>query len=658
MATFQYVDIPQDAIRLKSSPQDSQSHSVRPAAKILTPLPDTTTPAPSLWRIQFDGITITPSGATGTTANAFVSPTKAALSLVPQLLLSSSLPTSASSLAIPSIPPSTTSTATGTLNSRAPPQTLLTTRDPLSLPIMTSNFRRFVAKVGPMFWLQDRIEEVVLWKKGWKRTTVFLAAYGFLCYFPRMALLIPHALLLGVMLAYYPDPGAPSEPIHVSEGTVDWQANIQAIQNLMGTVSDVHDAIIPLLPLLVPPPQTPQSQPSRAAPTPSPTRNPPPPSPTQSRFKSSTSSISTPTPASTPTHQPKPPTIASPANPSASNLSQHSSEPSSPTTLAPSYLQRLHHPVLLFTLLSFLLLLPVLMADVLPLRLLFFAVGAGGVGCMHPFVRGTLVERGALKALLDSCIPFSVTLRLPEALLTHPFSYPFSKLTPKSKPHTPTPSPRDKILTVSLTSKRVRTVLRRLADDDRLEDGVWGAPTGEVELWENERWAGESSGGGVGGRRGSVIFGEVDAHGRDESADGGSGEAGIGAAAGTRTGTERGTWSKANLRVGERVGWTRGRDGWSGVGGEVSSNLTFSLSPGWAFVETEGWRPDLEGQWAVEATGTATATGLGTAADEYGWSYTSDTWDRPCADARPGEGWVTRRRRWVRRVYWRGNGDE
>ena len=30
-----------------------------------------------------------------------------------------------------------------------------------------------------------------------------------------------------------------------------------------------------------------------------------------------------------------------------------------------------------------------------------------------------------------------------------------------------------------------------------------------------------------------------------------------------------------------------------------SSNLTFSLSPGWLFVETEDWRPDLEGTWAA-----------------------------------------------------------
>ena len=115
---------------------------------------------------------------------------------------------------------------------------------------MTANFRRFVSRVGPIFWLQDRIEEIILWKKGWKRTAVWLAAYGFFCtslsplialgcsheigYFPRMALLIPHIVLLGVMLGYYPDPGVQPIPINVGEGTADWQANIQAIQNLMG----------------------------------------------------------------------------------------------------------------------------------------------------------------------------------------------------------------------------------------------------------------------------------------------------------------------------------------------------------------------------------------------------------------------------------------
>jgi hypothetical protein len=82
------------------------------------------------------------------------------MNLIPQILLSSSMQ-----------PPQTTTTA----------GVLLSTRDPLSIPITTVNFRRFVAKSGAMFWVQDRVEEVVMWKKGWKVTAVWMAVYGFLC---------------------------------------------------------------------------------------------------------------------------------------------------------------------------------------------------------------------------------------------------------------------------------------------------------------------------------------------------------------------------------------------------------------------------------------------------------------------------------------------
>jgi len=69
----------------------------------------------------------------------------------------------------------------GNLYGQRGPGTLLTTRDPLSIPITTVNFRRFVSKVGPIFWLQDRIEEILMWKRGWKATTVWMAAYAFFC---------------------------------------------------------------------------------------------------------------------------------------------------------------------------------------------------------------------------------------------------------------------------------------------------------------------------------------------------------------------------------------------------------------------------------------------------------------------------------------------
>lgn len=57
---------------------------------------------------------------------------------------------------------------------------LLSTRDPLSVHTTTVNFRRFVSRVGPLFWLQDRIEEIVTWK-GWKGTVMWMIAYSFLC---------------------------------------------------------------------------------------------------------------------------------------------------------------------------------------------------------------------------------------------------------------------------------------------------------------------------------------------------------------------------------------------------------------------------------------------------------------------------------------------
>ena len=212
MATFEYVEVPADAVRLRPE-------SLVPATKIMTSLPR----------------------ASSCASSAPLSPAKSALALVPQMLLAASPPLPAASII---------ASAIATPNPRSP-HALLTTRDPLSVPIMTANFRRFVSKVGPVFWLQDRVEEIILWKKGWKRTTVWLAAYGFFCaslplssrpyspsagYFPRMALLIPHIVLLGVMLCYYPDPGAQPVPINVGEGTADWQANIQAIQNLMGAL--------------------------------------------------------------------------------------------------------------------------------------------------------------------------------------------------------------------------------------------------------------------------------------------------------------------------------------------------------------------------------------------------------------------------------------
>ena len=51
---------------------------------------------------------------------------------------------------------------------------ILSSRDPISIPVMATNFKPFVSVTGPVFGLQDRIEEAMLWKRGWLRTTVWM----------------------------------------------------------------------------------------------------------------------------------------------------------------------------------------------------------------------------------------------------------------------------------------------------------------------------------------------------------------------------------------------------------------------------------------------------------------------------------------------------
>lgn len=91
-------------------------------------------------------------------------PTRTVFKNLPGLLLSSTLPI----------------TSAFNDNPRNVSQ-LLSTRDPLSVPTTTVNFRRFASRVGPLFWLQDRIEEILTWKKGWKVTVIWMIAYSFLC---------------------------------------------------------------------------------------------------------------------------------------------------------------------------------------------------------------------------------------------------------------------------------------------------------------------------------------------------------------------------------------------------------------------------------------------------------------------------------------------
>ncbi|KAH9983320.1 integral peroxisomal membrane peroxin-domain-containing protein [Russula compacta] len=435
MTIFDYIDIPACATVVPpdlKDRQDAKGHtSLNPA------LPATDDPA-------------SPSPAQGNT------PTRNVFGNLPSLLLTSSLqiPTNASSE-----------------NPRNVSQ-LLSTRDPLSVPITTANFRRFISKIGPVFWLQDRIEEIITWKKGWKVTVMWMTAYSFLCYYPRLILLLPNVIILAIIIIAHPprtnfESGSslteqirPPPRANAREGSTEWLANLQGVQNLMGLVAEVYDAAFPYVLHL---------------------------------------------------------TFATPYTP----------------------------VIFTITLLTTILALPFL--SLIPLRPLFLVGGLAPFAFSHPLVQRTLTQL------------------LPNLPLHH-----------------------------------WRACLTRLIDNDRLKDRHWQSELREVELFENERWLP----------------------------------------------VEGIAWSKANLKSGERVAWTRGRDGWSAVttdgSGDVSSNLTFLLEPGWAFVETEDWRADVEAKWSEVGS------------DDSGWVYTNDAWLEPHAlpvGEWKAQGAMTRRRRWVRRIY-------
>ncbi|KAJ7673126.1 hypothetical protein DFH06DRAFT_1123863 [Mycena polygramma] len=340
-----------------------------------------------------------------------------------------------------------------------------------------------IERVGPIFWLQDRIEEIVLWRKGWKLTSTWIAGYAFFCYFPRLLFLLPQMIIIGIILATHPEttlkpPPAPEAP--AESGSVDWQANIQAIQNPMGFILTSHQ------------PQT--------------------------------------------------------ANP------------------------RVFPVMALVSLPAF------------PVRIVCLLLGyrtAAAQPPHHPRPPPQLLRPGARS----------------------------HRSKPRGNP-TARQGLRQRLRVVAPVLEVAGGV--RLIDDANLTDECWVAEKREVELFENERFGGD------------------DTHKE---------------------------WSKANLRDGERTGWTRGGTGGAASGqGGVSSNLTFSLDPGWAFVTTEDWRADLEARRARQG-GARTADDEGVAevaevADDDGWMYTNDVWTAhrpPSPSYSPSVGGVTRRRRYCNR---------
>ncbi|KAH7876231.1 integral peroxisomal membrane peroxin-domain-containing protein [Lentinula edodes] len=429
MATLDYISIPSCASRLKihsSSELSSADESdIRPAPKLRTNLPRPTSESS-------EGPTSPLKGFAGSSA----------LNLLPNLLLSSSLPST--SVSDPTFPSDSKSNPGRKRFKKLhqEPIVLLSNKDPLSIQITSVNFKRFIERVGPVFWLQDRLEEIVFWRRGSKVTGTWLAVYCFLCYIPRLVFLLPHVILIAIILAsvhyppYKPPPpsvsfsdhtsaatptdattdanyatpstAGSSLPAPVAEDSVDWQANIQAIQNLMGLYADIHIAITPYLSHLSLSPNDPQI-----------------------------------------------------------------SKPKSPYTL----------PILTVLILSFPILVFLVTSTIFPARLVCFVCGAGPVLFLNPQLRQWTSDTISLLTYLQSSLPdsrYSPIIILPIPPIMRRLSFRLFGVSPPSQITLDSYS-------INLLRKRVKMRFQRILDDNNLSNDVWISEMREVELWENER---------------------------------------------------------------------------------------------------------------------------------------------------------------------------
>ncbi|ORY82915.1 integral peroxisomal membrane peroxin-domain-containing protein [Leucosporidium creatinivorum] len=122
-------------------------------------------------------------------------------------------------------------------------------KEPLSLQQTSTNFRRFVAKSGPIFVAQDAAEAVLRWEDG-SKTVFFGVVWAFLCWYPLLLLLLPNVVVASILLYNYqarvppssPDSPTPGPtPAPPAEGSVDYLANLHGIQIMMGRLSDLSD---------------------------------------------------------------------------------------------------------------------------------------------------------------------------------------------------------------------------------------------------------------------------------------------------------------------------------------------------------------------------------------------------------------------------------
>ena len=165
--------------------------------------------------------------SSSSTSSALTSPSLA-ISLLPQLLLSSSESLPPSSLNSASTPFLNATPATiqfgQSSRCRAHAEMIILLRNYLQeiWYLMTTNFKCFVTVIDQYFWLQDRIKEIMMWERVWEvcgwhfmRFSVRFNSYISLNIWPfvkvrfhsRLKLLLPQVIILiGIILVMYPYP--------------------------------------------------------------------------------------------------------------------------------------------------------------------------------------------------------------------------------------------------------------------------------------------------------------------------------------------------------------------------------------------------------------------------------------------------------------------
>jgi hypothetical protein len=140
-----------------------------------------------------------------------------------------------------------------------------TERPGFNITTMSTNFRRFNARIGVVFVFQANVVKLLSWDT-WSHTLSFLAVYTLICLDPSLLSVVPLVVLLLALfipsfIARHPAPPATSTPAYaysmmgppiapaptvkpVKEMSKDFLRNMRDLQNSMEDFSRLHDRVV------------------------------------------------------------------------------------------------------------------------------------------------------------------------------------------------------------------------------------------------------------------------------------------------------------------------------------------------------------------------------------------------------------------------------